>query len=143
VNCELKADSPVPGIVAYLDSSAFVKLIVAEPDSPALRRAVERWPERASAGLLRTETSRALRHSGNDRFLPEARRLLRSIHLVRVDEPLLARAGDLDPPDLRTLNAIHLAAAIELGPDVGIMFAYDSRLKQAAEAYGIRVDSPA
>jgi hypothetical protein len=51
----------VSGRVAYLDSSAFVKLVVAEPESDALRRALARWPDRASATLLRTETVRALR----------------------------------------------------------------------------------
>lgn len=130
------------GRVAYVDSSAFVKLVVAEPESGALRHALQRWPECASATLLRTETSRALRRSGNAQYLPQARRLLRSVHMVRVDEPLLDRAGDLDPPDLRTLDAIHLAAALRLSTDVGIMFVYDSSLRQAAEAYGIDVESP-
>jgi predicted nucleic acid-binding protein len=132
----------VAGSVAYLDASAFVKLIVAEPESAALRRALDRWPERASATLLRAETARALRRSGNGRCLPAARRLLRSVHMVRVDEPHLDRAGDLDPPNLRTLDAIYLAAAIELSTDVGVMFVYDTRLRQAAEAYGITARSP-
>lgn len=131
------------GTVAYLDSSAFVKLIVTEPESQALRQALARWPERASATLLRTETVRALRRSGNDRYVAQARRLLRSVHMIRVDEPLLDRAGDLDPSDLRSLDAIHLAAALEISPDLGIVYAYDTRLKQAAEAYGLYVDAPA
>ena len=131
------------GRVAYLDSSAFLKLIVAEPESPALRRALARWPDCASATLLRTETARALRRSGNEPYVARARRLLRSVHMIRIDEPLLDRAGDLDPPDLRSLDAIHLAAALSLGADVGIMFVYDARLQGAAEAYGLDVASPA
>ena len=129
--------------VAYLDSSAFVKLVVAEPESDALRRALRRWPERASSTLLRTEAVRALRRSGNDRHVAHARRLLRAIHLIRVDEPLLDRAGDLEPPDLRSLDAIHLAAALLISADLGVVFCYDPRLRQAAEAYGLDVDSPA
>jgi uncharacterized protein len=132
----------VTGRVAYLDSSAFVKLVVAEPESGALRHALERWPECASSTLLRTETARALRRSGNAQHLPQARRLLRSVHLMRVDEPLLDSAANLDPPDLRTLDAIHLAAALRLSTDLGVMFVYDSPLSQAAEAYGIDVESP-
>lgn len=131
------------GRIAYLDSSAFVKLVVTEPESDALRRALARWPDRVSATLLRTETVRALRRSGNARYVANARRLLRSVYMIRVDEPLLDRAGELDPPDLRSLDAIHLAAALALSADLGTMFVYDSRLRQAAEACGIDVTSPA
>lgn len=131
------------GTVAYVDSSAFVKLVVAEPESQALRRALTRCPARASATLLRVEVVRALRRSGNEQHVASARKLLRSVHLIRIDEPLLDRAGDLHPPDLRSLDAIHLAAALALSADIGVMFAYDNRLKLAAEAFGIEVDSPA
>lgn len=131
------------GTVAYVDSSAFVKLVVYEPESQALRRALTRWPARASATLLRVEVVRALRRSGNEQHVASARKLLRSVHLIRIDEPLLDRAGDLHPPDLRSLDAIHLAAALALSADIGVMFAYDNRLKLAAEAFGIEVDSPA
>lgn len=130
------------GRAAYLDSSAFVKLVVAEPGSQALRRALSRWPELVSSALLRTETLRCLRRSGNSAVVPQALRLFRSVHLVSVDEPLLDRAGGLDPPEGRSLDAIHLAAALALGPDLGIMFVYDRRLRQGAEACGIPVEAP-
>ncbi len=132
----------MPGPVAYLDSSAFVKLIVAEPESPALRRAIARWPQRASSALLRAETIRALRRSGNARHVPAARRVLRAVTMIRIDEPLLDRAADLEPGELRTLDAIHLAAALEIGQDLGVMIAYDVRLRAAAEAYGLTVECP-
>ncbi len=132
----------MPGPVAYLDSSAFVKLVVAEPESPALRRAIARWPQRASSSLLRAETIRALRRSGNTRHVPAARRLFRGVRMIRIDEPLLDRAADLEPGELRTLDAIHLASALEIGPDLGVMIAYDFRLKAAAEAYGLTVECP-
>jgi uncharacterized protein len=132
----------VVGRVAYLDSSAFVKLVVAEPESAALRRVIARWPQHASSTLLRTETIRALRRSGNMRNIPAARRLLRAVRMVRIDEPLLDRAADLEPGELRTLDAIHLAAALEIGPDLGLIVAYDIRFTAAAEAYGLAVESP-
>jgi len=132
----------VASAVAYLDTSAFVKLVVAEPESPALRRAIARWPQRASSTLLRTETIRALRRSGNTGQIPAARRLLRGVSMVRVDEPLLDRAADLEPAELRTLDAIHLASALEIGQDLGVMIAYDIRLQAAAQAYGLVVESP-
>ncbi len=130
------------GPVAYLDSSAFIKLVVAEPESAALRSAIARWPQRATSTLLRTETIRALRRSGNTRHVPAARRLLKAVRMVRIDEPLLDRAADLEPGELRTLDAIHLASALEIGQDLGVMVAYDIRLKAAAEAYGLAVESP-
>ena len=131
------------GRVAYLDSSAFVKLVVAEPESTALVRALTRWPDRASASILRTEAIRALRRSGNHDHVGAARRLLQGMHLIGVDEALLDRAGDLDPADLRSLDALHLAAAAEIGSELGVMFVYDHRLREAAVAFGIDVASPA
>lgn len=130
------------GSVAYLDSSAFVKLVIAEQESMALRRAITRWPQHASSTLLRSETIRALRRSGNTGQVPAARRLMRAVSMIRIDEPLLDRAADLEPGELRTLDAIHLASALEIGPDLGVMIAYDIRLKAAAEAYGLAVESP-
>jgi uncharacterized protein len=130
------------GLVAYLDSSAFVKLIVAEPESQALRRAIARWPQRASSTLLRAETIRALRRSGNTGQVPAARRLLHAVSMIRIDEPLLDRAADLEPGELRTLDAIHLASALQIGQDLGVMIAYDARLTAAAQAYGLAVESP-
>lgn len=128
--------------VAYLDTSAFVKLIVAEPESSALGLRLRRWPDRASATLLRTETVRALRQSANEQLIGHARRLFTTITLIRLDEPLLDRAGDLGPGDLRSLDAIHLAAALSIGPELGVILTYDSRLRDAATAQGCPVESP-
>ena len=130
------------GSAAYIDTSAFVKLIVAERESTELQGRLRRWPERASSALLRTETVRALRRSGNDDLIGHARRLFSAIHLIRLDEPLLDRAGELGPDELRSLDAIHLAAALSLGPDLGAIITYDSRLRDAAVAQGVVVESP-
>lgn len=132
----------MPATVAYLDSSAFVKLVTRETGSAELRRALERWNQRAAASLLRTEVVRALRRSGNDRFVAGARVLMRSVHLVQMDQVLLDRAADLPPGGLRSLDAIHLAAAMSIGPELGVVYAYDARLREAAEALGLPVESP-
>lgn len=130
------------GRAAYLDTSAFLKLIVVEPESAALRDRLRRWPDRAAATLLRTETVRALRRSDNDHLVGKARRLFATIHLLRLDEPLLDRAGDLGPAGLRSLDAIHLAAALAMGPDLGVLLTYDARLREAALTQGLDVESP-
>ncbi len=128
---------------AYLDTSAFVKLVVAEPESAALRSQIIRWPDRVSAALLRTESIRALRRSGHEHRVPDARRLMTGVHLIRLDDPLLERAADLSPASLRSLDALHLAAALTIGPDLGAFVTYDERLQDAALAQGLTVLAPA
>jgi predicted nucleic acid-binding protein len=127
---------------AYLDTSAFLKLIVAEAESAALRRFLLRWPEHVSAALLRTEAIRALRRSGYDARVGAARRLVRAMRLMRLDEPLLDRAGDLHPARMRSLEAVHLAAALTLGSDLGVLVTYDQRLAEAAREHGLPVHAP-
>lgn len=128
--------------VAYIDTSAFLKLIVKEVESAALAQRMRRWPDRASATLLRTEAARALRRSGNGEMLGQARRMMDAINLIRIDEPLLDRAGDLEPPGLRSLDAIHLAAALSVGPDLAAVVTYDERLAAAALAQGLQIEAP-
>ncbi|MDQ6771876.1 MAG: type II toxin-antitoxin system VapC family toxin [Candidatus Dormibacteraeota bacterium] len=131
------------GRLAYLDTSAFVKLVVREAESTALTRFLARWPERASATLLRAEAIRALRRAGLDADVGAARRLFETLRLVRIDEPLLDRAGVLEPRELRSLDALHLATALGLGPDLGVFVTYDRRMGEAAEQVGLPVRSPA
>lgn len=130
------------GRVAYLDTSAFLKLVVVEPESAALHRFLTRWPGRASASLLRAEAIRALRGAGQGAHLGAARQLLGGISLVRLDEPLLDRAAELDRRDLRSLDAIHLAAALAIGRDLGAFLTYDERLAGAARWHGLAVQAP-
>jgi predicted nucleic acid-binding protein len=127
---------------AYLDTSAFLKLLVEEPESAALVSSLAYWPDRVSAALLRTEAVRALRRSGNDDLIGPARRMMRSMHLLALDPPLLDRAGDLGPGDLGSLDAVHLAAALSVSSDISVFVTYDDRLGAAASAQGFRVESP-
>ncbi len=108
----------------------------------ALRRSVVRWPVHASSALLRIETVRALRRSGNDQLVGWARRLLRTLHLVSIDEPMLDQAGDLAFAGLSSLDAVHLATALALGTEMGVLFTYDGRLREAAESCGLTVAAP-
>jgi predicted nucleic acid-binding protein len=72
----------------------------------------------------------------------EARRHLEGIHLIRLDDDLLDRAADLDPPGMRSLDAIHLAAAVSLGDDLAAVITYDERMSAGAHALGLPVLSP-
>jgi uncharacterized protein len=128
--------------VAYLDTSAAVKLLMTEHESAPLRRWLRRRPQRASAALLRVELVRVVRRAGLPRLVPEARRLLAGVHLIRIDDALLDRAADLDPTDLRTLDSIHLAAATSLGDDLAAVVSYDDRLLAAAASLGLPTAMP-
>lgn len=128
--------------VAYLDASAVVKLLMREPETVALRRRLRVWPRRASAALLRVELLRAVRRSGLPRLRSEARRHLASIHLIRLDDDLLERAAELEPPTMRSLDAIHLAAALSLGADLAAVVTYDERMGDAARALGLPLIAP-
>ncbi len=128
--------------VAYLDTSAAVKLLMTEPESPVLRRWLRRRPQRASAALLRVELARVVRRAGIPRLIPEARKLLAGVHLIRLDDDLLDRAADLDPTELRSLDSIHLAAATSLGNDLAAIVSYDDRLLAAARSLGLPTATP-
>lgn len=128
---------------AYIDTSAVVKLLVQEPESAALRAELARWPRRASAALLRLELVRAARRAGQPGMVERARQQLRALNLVRLDDPLLDRAAALGSDRLRSLDAIHLAAAEALGPELGVVVTYDQRMRDAAVDAGFAVISPA
>jgi uncharacterized protein len=129
------------GKFVYLDSSAFVKLVATEPESAALRRYLKQRPLQTSSALLRTEALRAVMRVSQP-HVAKARRLLRRVALIELDRDVLDQAGTLAPPDLRSLDAIHLAAALSLEDDLGELVTYDARMTSAAHAYGLSVSSP-
>ncbi len=126
----------------YLDSSALVKLVVQEAESRALRAYLRQDPERLSCGLARTELIRAVRPLGPV-AVEMARRRLRSIDLVPLDDALLDAAGMLEPLTLRSLDAIHLAAAQLVAPKLRAVVTYDRRMADAAASLGFPVAAPA
>ena len=128
--------------VTYLDTSAAVKLLMTEAESPALREWLGERPVRVSAALLRVELIRAVRRAGLPRLVPEARRLLAGVYLVRLDNELLDRAAELDPTELRSLDSIHLAAAAGFGDDLAAIVSYDDRLLAAAASLGLPTATP-
>jgi predicted nucleic acid-binding protein len=125
----------------YLDSSALVKLAVREPESAALRRYLARHRPLVSSALARTEVARALRPLGAD-AVRRGRDVLARVDLLRVNDRVLDAAGLLAPPDLRSLDAIHLASAEQFGSDLRTFVTYDERLASAATGRGFRVIQP-
>jgi predicted nucleic acid-binding protein len=126
----------------YLDSSALVKLVVAEPESSALVEFLRKWPHRVSSALARVEVLRAVKRTGaSPAVRRRAARVLARLALIRIDDPVIAMAARLAPAQLRTLDAIHLATARSLDGVAGIV-SYDIRLSRAAAGARLRVWSP-
>ena len=106
----------------YLDSSALVKLVVAEPETPALLQFLAEWPHRVSSALARVEVLRAVKRTrAGPAVRRRASRVLARVALIRIDDSVLAGAARVAPPELRTLDAIHLATAQSLDDLAGIV----------------------
>jgi uncharacterized protein len=125
----------------YLDSSAIVKLAVAEPESGALRRYLRRRKPYVASALARAEVTRALLPFGAA-ALRRGEAVLARIELVRVSDTVLRAAGSLLPEDVRTLDAIHLATAQQLGQDLARVVTYDVRMQAVARQLGVDVVGP-
>ena len=126
----------------YLDSSAIVKLVVEEPESIALKRHLRRRTPLVSSALARTEVVRAMLLEG-DAALARARAVLSRIDIIRVSDRVLNAAGVLLPSEVRSLDAIHLESARQLGTDLGQVVTYDDRMIAAAHRLGLSTKSPA
>jgi predicted nucleic acid-binding protein len=124
----------------YLDTSALAKLVRPEEETPALRRWLrgKRW---ILSDLHRTELRRAAAQAGG-RAPARADRLLSEADVLSLTADVFDEAGRLRPLELRSLDALHLAAAMMLGPDLAGLVAYDERLAAAAAAAGLTVTSP-
>ena len=126
---------------AYLDTSAFVKLCWPEAESPALLEYLRDWPLRVSVVLLLTEALRAAQRQPAAR-IQQMQGLLQRMPLLEVDRALFRQAGLMGPSNMRSLDAVHVAAAMSLGPDLGAVVTYDDRMIAVAALFGLPVASP-
>ena len=108
----------------------------------ALRRYLRRRKPYVSSALARAEVARSLLPFG-PAAIQRGDTVLARIDLIRVNDTVLRCAGSLLPEDIRTLDAVHLATAQQLGTDLARIVTYDTRMRAAAEAVGLEVNSPA
>jgi predicted nucleic acid-binding protein len=127
----------------YLDTSALVKLVVAEDESQALKHYLGAHADDSlfSAALARTELIRAVAPDGAQ-AIADARHLLSGLDTVTLTRQLLDDGGTLLPLRLRSLDAIHLAAAQRAGDSLRAVITYDARMLSAAADLGISTASP-
>ncbi len=127
--------------VWYLDTSAALKLLIEEPESPALAQTVDReQPDLVAGWLLETELRRAAQR------LPAlgmdvVSEFLAGVSLYEMPGSLFREAGILPGETLRSLDALHLAAAVRIGVD--LVLTYDVRMADSARLLGLPVLSPA
>jgi hypothetical protein len=131
----------------YLDSSALVKLVRQEPESTALRDFLGD-ADLISGELVLTEVPRAIRRAAGldprlpaERLMTQAEALLDALALLPLDRGLLAAAGAFDETNLRALDAIHLACAIDVAP-IDAFVSYDDRQRRTAGLAGLYTVAP-
>jgi predicted nucleic acid-binding protein len=131
----------------YADASALVKLVRDEPESRALRTFIAD-ADLVSSELVLAELPRAIRRAAAhdpklplDELIDRARDLVDAVALLPIDTVLLMAAGALAEPALRTLDAIHVAAAVDLSP-LDAFLSYDERQSAAARLAGLRTLAP-
>jgi len=131
----------------YADASALVKLVRDEPESDALRTFLA-GADLVSSELVLTEVPRAIRRAAAhdprlalDLLMARAADIVDAVALLPLDRPLLLAAGAFAEPALRALDAIHIAAAVDLSPLDGFV-SYDERQAAAARLAGLRTLSP-
>jgi predicted nucleic acid-binding protein len=128
-------------VIVYVDTSALMKLVRVEEHTASMRRWLTRHdPTLITSVIGAVELRRAVARVGPT-LLPVAEGVLARMRLVELTEAVLALAGAVAPPELRTLDALHLASAVMVA-DLDTVLCYDRRLGAAFERIGITVAAP-
>ena len=128
-----------PSAIVYVDTSALGVLLIEQPESNALVEWLDRTTDLlVSSDLLETELRRIAVREGIDQGA--VTRILDGVGLAALDRAVYRGAALLPMPYLRTLDALHLEAAMRL--DVAAVLTYDHRLGEAARVVGLQVIAP-
>lgn len=126
----------------YLDTSACIKLVIAESESTAMRRWTRTHSDAMfSSELLRVEAVRTARQISPAAVVAIGA-IVDSLPLVGLDAEVCARAATLEPLLLRSLDALHLAAAMTYDDELEGIVTYDDRLAEAAARHRVAVLAP-
>ena len=124
----------------YLDSSAILKYVFAEPERPAMVKALT--SQAISSELARLEVKRAVFRI-NPKDIELANEELSRINFVSISNQVLTVAESFTGSvTLATLDAIHVATAITLGHQIEGIITYDKQMISNAAVMGIKVLSP-
>jgi predicted nucleic acid-binding protein len=129
--------------IVYADASAFIKLFSPEPESDAVSAAIRsEWDGVVASEIFAIEVFRAARRIGGP-AVARAADLLRLVVLLPLTAEVRTEACRLSPPELRSLDAIHLATALSASERIGAVLTYDQRLATACTDAGLSVVAPA
>lgn len=130
----------MPG--TYVDTSALGRVVLLEPDAPVIRAALARFDPWYASELLKLELRRLGRREAVE---ARAEQALSLVSLSGLTSPVLEQAARLDPVNVRSLDAIHLATAINLHAvgDIASVLTYDRQLQAGCQHHGIHVEAPA
>ena len=126
----------------YLDTSALVKLLIHEPESDALIRFIDESQSQMVTSLIaRVELTRAVSRV-DDTLDSDISNLLSKQVLLPLTHSIMLRAAYLQPFGIRSLDAIHLATAIEIHPYLASLLSYDNRMVDGARSFGLVAEAP-
>ncbi|MGA7705918.1 MAG: type II toxin-antitoxin system VapC family toxin [Solirubrobacteraceae bacterium] len=132
----------------YLDTSALVKLLVRESESEAIEVELLCWSKLATSLVSNVELPRAVSRAREER--PNSvvdgslvlRGILASTTTIALDERIVGKARDVKPTSVGALDAIHVASALSLGPDLTAVATYDKRMQEALALVNVEVLAP-
>jgi hypothetical protein len=128
----------------YVDTSALLKRYLEEPDSEAADAYLLGDTEWFSGRHAYVEARRNLKRALADEELVRMRGVLeddwRRMTVIELDETTCRLAADIgEQTGLRTLDALHLGAAVRVGPRLLSFLTFDIRQAQAARQLGFVV----
>jgi len=135
-------------VIAYVDSSVLLRVVLGEPGRLPSWQSIETGVCSALVEVECLRTLDRLRHQGALSLEDVATRratvfeLLEGVELVAVTRPVLRRAADPFPTPLGTLDAIHLATALQWADYRSrqpVLATHDGELALAARACGLKV----
>lgn len=129
-----------------MDTSALTKLLIAEPETPELRTWLAAQGDQgeyaATSALSRVELMRVVARYGEPGEAERARYLFDGLDILPLTEPVITLAETIGPATLRSLDAIHLAAAAQIKRELTVFVTYDHRLLDGCREVGLATASP-
>ncbi|EUA17425.1 type II toxin-antitoxin system VapC family toxin [Mycobacterium xenopi] len=130
----------------YIDTSALTKLLIAEHKTPELRTWLTTQNDQgefaATSALSRVELMRVVARYGEPGQAERARYLLDGLDILPITEPVITLAETIGPATLRSLDALHLAAAAQINRELTAFVTYDHRLRDGCREVGFTTASP-
>lgn len=130
------------GDPVYFDTSALAKLVLSEPESSEMEQFVDGLPgQPVSSVISDVELVRAVLRQ-DPSGLDTALEVLAQVVLLPATDSIRLRAAYLAPGSLGSLDALHLATALEIQVDLHSLVSYDNQLCDAARELAIETVSP-